>query len=297
MRIRLPRTQTGGVLPLLMLAAVLIAILSLVAIGVCSLFMIESKLRATADNYGLQAGIQFNRDDRIGETNLMVERSREAVYTARKTLKDIQSGAPHVAPLASLLMDDARVGAKLVDDERQRLSGVLGKELELLLTTQVKQERQAGPVNLMFFRLQPKEDITVEVGSVKDMPSNAMAPKALQELKDHDEDRGYFFENTDYYQPNIYVKLPAPDDDLTFRFASLAPRIKDTIADARLITADDFEGDMVLIAPGKLVRPVLKNLPSAVRLVTQTGVEAPLNLHEDLSTQTISTSAGSDKVE
>ncbi len=291
------RTNRGGVLPLLMLAAVVIAVLSLVAIAVCALYMVESKLRSTAENYVLQAGIQFNKDDRIGETNLMVERSREAVYTARKTLNSIESGAPHVAPLARLLLDDARVGSKLIDEERRQLSGILGKELEVSLTNQIKKDAQAGPVNLMFFQLQPKEDILVEVGYVRDIPSNAMAPIALNGLRIHDRESGYLYQNTDYYQPDLNTRLPAPDDDLTFRFASLAPRIKNTVADARLITPDDFTGQVILIAPGKLVRPVLKNLPSAVRLVSRTGVDAPLKMHEDLAITTISSSAGSDKIE
>ncbi|MDZ4838072.1 MAG: hypothetical protein SGJ27_30180 [Candidatus Melainabacteria bacterium] len=291
------RTMTGGVLPLLMLVAVIIAVLVLAAIAVCALHLVESKLRSTAENYVLQAGIQLNKDDRIGEINLMVERSREAVYTARKTLVDIESGAPHVGSLARLLLEDARVGAKQVDEERRRLSGVLGKEVEIALTSQVKKDCQAGTLNLMFFQLNQREDISVEVGSVRDMPSNAMAPVGLPQLKRHDHQEGYFFQSTDYYQPDINTKLPVPDDDLTFRFASLAPRIKNTVADARLLTTDDFDGQVILIAPGKLVRPTLRNLPSAVKLVTRTGVNAPMQLHQDLEITTISTSAGSDKVE
>lgn len=294
---RTPRMSKGGVLPLMMLAAVLIAVLSLVLIGVCVLYLVESKLRSTAESYVLQAGVQLNKGDRIGETNLMVERSREVVYTARQTFNEIESGAPHVAPLALLLLEDARVGAKLVDEERRLLSGILGKELEVFLTNAVKADAQAEPVNMMFFQIKPKEDIVVEVGCVKDIPSNAMAPLALSALEKHDRDSGYFFEHTDYYRPDLNSRLPAPDEDLTFRFASLAPKIKDTIADARLITPDDFDGQVVMIAPGKLVRPTLKNLPSALRFVSRTGVYAPLNLHEDLAITTISTSAGSNTVE
>lgn len=296
-RVKLKRSEVGGVLPLIMLAAVIIAVLSLVAIAVCALYMVESKLRSTAENYVLQSGIQLNKDDRIGETNLMVERSREAVFTARKTLNDIESGAPHVAPLARLLLEDARAGSKQIDDERRLLSGILGKELEANLTAQIKREAQAGPVNLMFFQLQPKEDITVEVGAVKDTPSNATAPIALPALKNHDRESGYFYQGTDYYQPDLNTRLPEPDEDLTFRFASLAPQIKDTVANARLLTPDDFDPQTVIIAPGKLVRPTLKNLPSAVRLISRTGVDAPLKMHQDLEITTLSSSAGSDKIE
>lgn len=291
------RSERGGVLPLLMLAATIISALTLVALAVCSLLLVESKLRSTTENYGLQAGVQLNQGDRIGEMNLMVERSREAVFTARQTYNDIAGGAPHVEPLARLLLEDARIGAVKVDEERQLLAAMLGKELEVSLTSQVKKAKDAGSINLMFFILRPTEDLTVEVGSVRDIPSNATAPVALPELKEFDQDEGYLFSKTDYYSPDINVKLPAPDNDLKFLFASLAPKIKDTIAEARLITPDDFDGKETLIAPGKLVRPKLKSLPSAVRLVTKTGVDAPMNLHENLAITSISTSAGSDKVE
>jgi len=279
-----------------MLAATIISALTLVALAACALLLVEQKLRSTSENFALQSGVQLNQGDRIGEMNLMVERSRELVFTGRQTYNEISKSAPHVEPLARLLLDDARSGAVKVDDERQFLSGTLGKELEIALSTQLKKAKDRGPINLMFFRLNQTDDLVVEVGSVRDIPSNATAPVGLPQLKEHDLDESYLFDKTNYYRPDTNVRLPAPDDDLKFLFASLAPRVKDTIADARLITPDDFDGQVILIAPGKTVRPKLKNLPSALRLVTKTGVDAPMQLHEDMQITTISTSAGSDKL-
>lgn len=291
------RGSSGGVLPLIMLVATIIAALTLVAIGTSMLMLSNSKLSSTTENIGLQAGVQLNKNDRIGEMNTMVERSREAVFTARKAYEDISRQAPHVEPLARMLLDDARYGATKVEEERQLLSGVLGKELEVSIAARVKETKERGPINLMLFTLKPTEDTIIEVGSLRDMPSNATAPSALEHLKDFDRDAGYLYQKTSYYRSEINVRLPEPDNDLNFVFASLHPRIKDTIAPARLITPDDFEGKTVLVAPGRLIRPRLHNLPTAIRLVTKTSVLAPLNLHEDMAITSIVSSAGSEKEE
>lgn len=291
------RGSSGGVLPLIMLVATIIAALTLVAIGTSMLMLSNSKLNSTTENIGLQAGVQLNKNDRIGEMNTMVERSREAVFTARKAYEDISRQAPHVEPLARMLLDDARYGATKVEEERQLLSGVLGKELEVSIAARVKETKERGPINLMLFTLKPTEDTIIEVGSLRDMPSNATAPSALEHLKDFDRDAGYLYQKTSYYRSEINVRLPEPDNDLNFVFASLHPRIKDTIAPARLITPDDFEGKTVLVAPGRLIRPRLHNLPTAIRLVTKTSVLAPLNLHEDMAITSIVSSAGSEKEE
>lgn len=288
------RGSSGGVLPLIMLVATIIAALTLVAIGTSMLMLSNSKLNSTTENIGLQAGVQLNKNDRIGEMNTMIERSRESVFTARKAYEDVSRQAPHVEPLARMLLDDARYGATKVEEERQLLSGMLGKELEVSITARVKETKDRGPINLMLFTLTPTEDTIIEVGSLRDMPSNATAPVALENLKDFDQDAGYLYQKTNYYRPEINVRLPAPDNDLNFVFAPLHPRIKDTIAPARLITPDDFEGKTVLVAPGRLIRPRLHNLPTAIRLVTKTSVRAPLNLHEDMAITSIVSSAGSE---
>lgn len=292
---RTARARQGGVLPLLMLVATIIAALTLVAIGTSMLMLSNSKLNSTTENIGLQAGVQLNKNDRIGEMNTMVERSRESVFTARKAYDDISKQAPHVEPLARMLLDDARYGATKVEEERQLLSGMLGKELEVSIAARVKETKDRGPNNLMLFTLEPTEDIIIEVGSLRDMPSNATAPLALGALKEFDAQAGYLYQKTSYYRPEINVRLPAPDNDLNFVFASLHPRIKDTIAPARLITPDDFEGKTVIVAPGRLIRPRLHNLPTAVRLVTKTSVIAPLNLREEMAVTSIVSAAGSEK--
>jgi hypothetical protein len=161
----------------------------------------------------------------------------------------------------------------------------------------VKETRDRGPINLMLLTLKPTEDTIVEVGSLRDMPSNATAPIALEQLKEFDRDAGYFYQKTSFYRPEINVRLPSPDNDLNFVFASLHPKIKDTIASARLITPDDFDGKTVIVAPGRLIRPRLHSLPSALRLVTKTNVSAPLNLKEDMAITSIVSATGAEKAD
>lgn len=291
------RNSRGGVLPLIMLAGVVLILVTIVAVSVCALLLIESKLRSTGENLCLQSGVQLNRNDRITEMNLMVERSREAVYTGRQTYDKIEETAPHVAPLAQLLLDDARDGARLVEEERSMLSGSLGKEIEVSMSSEMDKLRKAAPAKLMLFELNQSDQVTVDVGYVKDVPSNASVAIAVPELKEHDQQSGFLYGKTDYFRHGVNATLPAPDNDLTFKFASLAPKIKDTIAEPRLINSEDFTKVNTLIAPGQLKRPTLGELTTAIRVTTQTGISAPLALEQDMSTSVVSTSTGATKDE
>lgn len=291
------RNHKGGVLPLIMLAGVILIVVTVVAVSVCALLLIESKLRSTGESLCLQSGVQLNQNDRITEMNLMVERSREAVFTGRTTLEKIEHDAPHVAPLALLLLDDARDGAKLVEEERAFLSGTLGKEIEVAMSSEMDKLRKAGPTKLMLFQLNQSDQVTVDVGYVKDVPCNATTAVAVPELKEHDQQSGFLYGKTDYFKPGISAALPGPDSDLIFKFASLAPKIKDTIAEARLINSEDFTKVNTLIAPGQLKRPTLQEMPTAVRVTTRTGIQAPLDLEQDMSTSVTSTSMGATKNE
>ncbi|MBX9667552.1 MAG: hypothetical protein K2X93_08040, partial [Candidatus Obscuribacterales bacterium] len=181
---RSTRDCRGGVLPLIMLAAVVLIVVTMIGVSVCALLLIESKLRSTGENLCLQSGVQLNRNDRITEMNIMVERAREAVFTGRQTYDKIEETAPHVAPLAQLLLDDARDGARLVEEERALLSGSLGKEIEVSMSSEMDKLRKAGPAKLMLFQLDQSDQLTVDVGYVKDVPSNATAAIAVPELKE-----------------------------------------------------------------------------------------------------------------
>ncbi|MBX9668528.1 MAG: hypothetical protein K2X93_12965, partial [Candidatus Obscuribacterales bacterium] len=108
---------------------------------------------------------------------------------------------------------------------------------------------------------------------------------------------GFLYGKTDYFKPGVNATLPAPDNDLAFKFASLAPKIKDTISEPRLINSEDFTRVNTLIAPGQLKRPTLEELPTAVRVTTRTGISAPLDLKQDMSTAVVSTSTGATKDE
>lgn len=287
------RQETAGVLPLLMAVAIIIAIVLLIALGVCGLMVAQGKLHATGEAVGMDTALALNKDDRIGEMNFMVEHSRELVYTSRQSYDAINESYKHVEPLARQLTDESRQGAVMVENERQFLGKQILKEVYSIIDANAEATKKHAEFNLMFFRLNQAGINTLELGTVKDVPCNATCPVAIDELKDFDQQKGLLYGKTNYYKDNIDAPLPAPDHDLRFRFASCAPRVKDTVSSARLINSDDFKLLEVIKEPDRRNRPVLKTLPTAIRMVTKTNIDAPLSMNEDLYLTVTGSAAGS----
>lgn len=287
----LKRDRKGGVLPLLMTICVIIFIVVMIAIAMNTLHLVDGKLRSSAEKVALELAINLNDGDRIGEMNSMTEYSRELVYTSRDAHNRITYGYAHIEPLARMLLDEAREGARQVETERANLASVICKDS--LALKKMKETTIMEPVNVLFFKVNPEGISTLEVGACKYVPSNAVLPIGIPELRSYDREKRFTFESSDYYRADIDVFLPDPDGDLKFRFSSLAPMVKKTISQPRLVSPGDFEPLATLSDEFIRKRSVLKYMPSAVRMVTKTNVKAPMELGENMAETITVTTSGS----
>lgn len=285
------RDRNGGVLPLLMTICVIIFIVVMIAIAMNTLHLVDGKLRSSAEKVALELAINLNDGDRIGEMNSMTEYSRELVFTSRDAHNRISYGYAHIEPLARVLLDEAREGARQVETERNNLASVICKDS--LALKKMKENNIMEPVNVLFFKVNPEGISTLEVGSCKFVPSNAVLPVGIPELRSHDRERRFTFESSDYYRADIDVFLPDPDGDLKFRFSSLAPMVKKTVSQPRLVSPGDFEPLATLSDEFIRRRSVLRYMPSAVRMVTKTNVKAPMDLGENMAETITVTTSGS----
>lgn len=287
----LKRDPEGGVLPLLLAICVIIFIVVMIAISMNTLHLVDGKLRSSAEKVALELAINLNDGDRIGEMNSMTEYARELVYTSRDAHNRIAYGYAHIEPLARMLLDEAREGACQVEGERNNLSSVICNDA--LALKRMKENNIMEPVNILFFNVKPEGISTLEVGACKFVPSNAVLPIGIPDLRAFDRERKFTFESSDYYKPDIDVYLPDPDGDLKFRFSSLAPMVKKTVSQPRLVSPNDFEPLATLTDEFTRKRSVLKYMPSAVRMVTKTNVRAPMDLGENMSETITVTTSGS----
>ena len=193
-------------------------------------------------------------------------------------------------------MEESRDGAIHVDGEQAFLGETMCKDLLRFKSIRSSEMKNQRLRQLPCFQLLQKGVTDMEVGFVKDVPSNAQCPLALDELKEFDKERGYLFGKTEYYKACISAPLPNEDADLVFRFSGLSPMVEDTASPACLVQAADFVPLLSLNDESSHRRMKLKSLPSAIKLVTKTDVKA-LTYNEPISSTVAATSAGSQKVE
>ena len=295
------RKAGGNMLILIGVITLATAAVILILLFVPSLLLVHNNMNSVADKVGLEAAIMLNKGNRIGEMNDMTAHSRELVFTWRQTYDTVSHGYNHLQPLASLLMEESRKGARLVEDERKFLSAQLADELRGALGQESKKAEQAGATNLVFFELKKNGIDRIELGYVSDIPSNAVSSSGVPELKQFDKNQSLLLAGTDYFRGNISAPLPSPDQDLKFEFSSLPPMIKQTVSQARLISSNDFVKQFEIgikeSSHGSKKHDVQTFcLPSAVRVVSSVSA-GPKKLNQNISLSSIATTAGSQRVE
>lgn len=245
----------------------------LLGVGLMLVFSSSSKGKNTADELSISAAKTLNSEDRQGRINILTERSRELVFSSRKTYQILTQKYRHLEPLGREWMEQARHGAELVDAERNAIEAAIQTDLTACLNAEEKRLSEKNALNLGGFKAQTPRMMACEVGILKDSDSNVFAPNEYEELKTLDLSNNLINKQSNLYRSNINAKLPAPDDDLKFKFSSLPAPIKGTIPGARLITDDKFHEFVKVDVPTKNVK-FQGSIPSAIRMKIGTQLNA-----------------------
>jgi hypothetical protein len=211
----------------------------LAAIWISLLFVAVSKARTLAESRALTVAARLNAGDRLGELNNMISYSRQLVFSSRQAHSQVLARYPHLEKLARVIIDDAREGARKVDEEREILKAKIVKE--------VKGDLQKNPTSAEKFLslpamqvLRPEPELA-ELGFISGIPSNARLSLGLKELREFDKAKGYTEKGSEFYCANLNALLPGLDSDLPFRFSSLPPPVGDTVAPLRLVREQVFK--------------------------------------------------------
>lgn len=207
----------------------------------------QQKGRQSADELALTLAQVLNRDDRQGQMNNLVERSRELVFSSRKAYDDCVSEEFHnMEPLMRDLLEESRAGAQTVEKTRESLSELTVAELRSTQKDFNDRLLQAHSVNLSWMNTSRPVVKQLEVGSIDKVNSNVLAPPGFAELKAMDEKSGICDSQTGIYLGNINAKLPGADGDLDFKLSSLAAPVGTTVSSARLTDANVFKQFKIL---------------------------------------------------
>lgn len=299
----------GNMLLMIALLGGIIIVVVVIGIGVMLVLFSQQKGRQSADELALTLAQVLNRDDRQGQMNNLVERSRELVFSSRKAYDDCVSEEFHnMEPLMRDLLEESRTGAQHVEKTRENLSAVIIADMHNAQKDFNQRLKQAQTFGLGWMKTTAPTVKQLELGSIEKVNSNVMAPPGFAELRKLDEKNGFCDPKSGVYIGNINAKLPGADGDLDFKLSSLAPPVGSTISAARLTDPKVFKQTKVvpLAAEGggekdssqmeEEKRKALKidQIPSAVKVKLSVAVSAggANQLQDNLAVTTTATTGG-----
>jgi len=255
---------------LLLIVAIAFMFMAIAMIAIC-LFMAMTEQRrneSKLDSYALSIATGINGQDWIGEMNQLTGFSRELVYTSREALDQTNQEFPQLKPLALQLMDEARFSVTTLEGEKKTLLRYTGDIVKANVTLANKELQSKQGLKLPWVTTEAAQIQSVNLGYIDGVLSNATAAgaEAIPNLRQFDLNNKYFDERSGLFHANINAKLPEPDHDLNFDFASLPAPVKETISPACLASAEEFK-TLIKIEQNKLPDfSKCKQLPSAVQV-------------------------------
>lgn len=279
------RHTAGSMLVLVVIAVVVVVLLFLVALS-AYMFWGREKLGETRTEFKvLSIAKSLNDNDRVGQINNVVARSRELVYLSRVTESKIDEEYDRCwASLAALLRDDARNGAELVEIERSYQVTLSKNTIDSMVKQFNLESSQKPLISAPLWESGQTYIDEVNLGSVSKVDSNIFGNDTYPDLREIDENSHYIRAGSNLYRGNIDAKLPAPDDDLHFKLCSLAAPSEDS---------KDSRAQTRLIKPEHYVESVrLDQIPTAIEIKQHYTVTVSNKNPEELHLQGFAAAPG-----
>lgn len=243
---------------MMLLVMVMLVGLCLAVEAVMALVIINLNLETTTsagESLALEAAIKLNEMDHFGRMNNLVAQSRAGVYLSRQQYEQVQNPRFFsMEPLARHLLEDARWGSELVEQQREQLAITRTNEVTQLV---LNDERiRSGKYELG----------SLEIGDLSNELSN-VPNNEIDQPQDCDRSHRFIDRTSALFRGNINAKLPGDDNDLSFRFSTLTAPVNNAAVRAALIKHDNFRSYATLITDGlEAERPSGKFMPCAVRI-------------------------------
>lgn len=262
------RRKGNAMLLSVALVGVLMAIACL-GITLVAVSIGHQKLGSEADRLSLSLAKILNCDDRAGQMNNLVACAREGVFISRKTYNACQDEHRHLSLLGRQILDEARDGALLIEKERRQLLA------STLYEVQSQAEEILNPslaYRLPYLDLKKPSIDCLEVGYLKNGISNVPASAGSPELTNYDRSSGYLSHRGDLYLGNIDARLPAPDNDLSFKLATVPAPERNYIPQTSLVQEKAVSLVSTLLPEQESQSLSCEQIPSAVRLIVSMQV-------------------------
>jgi hypothetical protein len=251
------RMSRGGMLVVAIAVAFIMIIGIMATLALTKLFINHQHSQTVADAVALRAARMLNSNDWAGKMNNLVVQSRELVFDSATTHNaSTDPTVSYVEPLAHQLLYQARWGAEVVEQGRQRLILEQLKAITYMTLTDPELQRLGAHV------------VNLEVGTLEDTRSNVYDDEA-DELQRYDEQKRWIDPKTKRFMGNINATLPDENQDVTFKLSPLHAPTGGRMLQAGLITPETFKKTATLIKDGKIVATTCDQMPPAVRIQIQ----------------------------
>ena len=285
------RHARGNMLFLCVAIGCLILVLTGIAFWFQLVFFSNQRLQDSGEKVALQAAQKLNDNDKAGRLNNLIGDSRELVFEARQ-MHDATLNNAHFRDyekLAAQYTDQAREGARLVSEERQRLVNATVMEMRSLVkgkTTPLGRE-----IELFDATVDKPKIVDFKIGTLDNMESNVQAPSAVPDLVAFDNSRSYLKrgKDFDFYVAGKSLKLPAPDDDIDFLLSPLPMAVNDNAAPMRLVSEKHFKPTMSILENGNDAIGSCSIMPSCVQVLMSVKMKSKVVDNVESGTKSLST--------
>jgi hypothetical protein len=285
------RNARGNMLFLCVAIGCLILVLTGIAFWFQLVFFSNQRLQDAGERFALIAAQKLNENDNVGRLNNLTADSRELVFSARQ-IHDVTLNNPHCKDyekLAAQYVEQAREGARLVGDERQRLVNSTVRDMRKLVnggTAALGRE-----VELFDAAVDRPEIIDFKLGSLDNMESNVRAPQLVPDLLAYDQAHSYLKKGKDFdfYLAGKPLRLPAPDEDIDFLLSPLPMAVNDTAAPMRLVSEKHFKPAISILENGNDAIGSCKIMPSCVQVLMSVRMKSKVVDKVETGTKSLST--------
>ncbi len=218
------------------------AVALLVASSFGSLYFVHNRLQTTADELALEGARKLNEQDRIGQMNNMVARCRQLVYDSNESNDEASSNLNQLQDLADDLHKEARDGALLLNQERQKLLNVSTNEARSAMLARFNSIKEGHALLLPWLQVDVPSTPQIKFGKTEKVQSNVGILSGLSDLESMDKVKYQATDGSKLYKEGINARLDgSPDVDLNFKISSLPAPVQNSISPARAILARSFK--------------------------------------------------------
>lgn len=216
----------------------------LIAYSFGGLIFIQNRLRTSADEIALAGARRLNVDDRIGQMNNMVARSRQLVFSSRRELDETTAQYPQLQSLAQQLLDEGRQAAQLLEVERAKLHNISISEANEAMQKKFDQIKGTYAMALPWMKIGLAAMPSKNLGRMAKTESNVIELRNIEDLEKDDKSKNYISSapGLKLYRASIDARLTGTaDNDLVFKLSPLPAPVEKTVAPARIASFTSYE--------------------------------------------------------